>query len=715
MSVSSDPAVTVARLAQIKRLPVQFLESLGIWDLRTGVAISYGNGNRVRIRTSVSASGSRWEPRSRPIVPYGLFRDQTTLARGRRYLIIAEGESDAWTAWYHGYPALGIPGASMVNVLTIQHVAGVERLLAVAEPDEAGQRFPTAVANRIEAMRDAAASLGLTCPTVWKVSIPDVKDPSDLHLSVDGDHDSFVAALETAIGSAEEVQADSANTADSANEDWPQPIPFTDFDPPPFPSHVLPSWLRDFVLGVARATQTPTDLAAMLGLAAMAVAVARKAEIEIKPGWREPLNLYVTVVMHSGSRKSAVFREVVAPIEAEEARAAALAAFDIASALTDKELLEDRRKDVKKKIRSGEATDDQLRDINAELEALVVPSSPRLLADDVTAEKLELLLAEHDGRMGIFAAEGDIFDIMAGRYNQGATNIGVFLKAHPGDTVRVDRIGRGTVLVEHPALTIGLAVQPGVIDGLAAKREFRGRGLTPRFLYALPASNIGRRDIDPAPLPQQTRNTYQAQLGALLSMVSSHDTNYRPRVLHLADDARQSLLDFAAEIEPELTAGASLADITDWASKLVGATARIAALLHLGDNPILNPSNLVEKATVDRAIEVARYLIPHAEAAFSLMGADPAVADARYMLDVIIKRGWTEFSQRDLFEAAKGRMKKVAYLKPGLLLLVDHDYLREQDPPPRSGPGRPPSPRFSVNPHIHSHNPQNPHNQPKGT
>ena len=44
---------------------------------------------------------------------YGLNR--IAEAREAGYVLLVEGESDAQTAWLHGFPALGLPGAASWN------------------------------------------------------------------------------------------------------------------------------------------------------------------------------------------------------------------------------------------------------------------------------------------------------------------------------------------------------------------------------------------------------------------------------------------------------------------------------------------------------------------------------------------------------------------------------------------------------------------------
>jgi hypothetical protein len=522
------------------------------------------------------------------------------------------------------------------------------------------------------------------------------------------------------LGSAEGYRrGGSADSADSAPSDWDPPIPFYQFDLPEFPVDVLPSWLEAFVEAEATATQTPSELAAMLSLAVMASAAAKRVIVEVKDGWIEPTNIYTIVVLPSGSRKSAVFRDVTAPLTAEEQRLVLEARNEIVIAKEQRTLLENKLKSARKQLVDAEVSEQDVQDLALELDRHQIPANPRLLADDVTAEKLEMLIAEQGGRMAVFAAEADIFDIMAGRYaSSGTLNLGVFLKAHAGDDIRVDRVNRPSVTVRTPALTMGLAVQPDVIDGLSLRREFRGRGLTPRFLYAIPESNIGRREINPLPVPPVTRKEYEAHITSLLALQpDTSGDSPRPHELKITADAQEVLFRFAEEIETELGVAGDLRDIVEWSSKLVGAVARIGGLLHLGDNANKKkPWEIpIPAHTMERAIQIGRYLIPHAKAAFALMGTDPIVHDARYILNRIEAQDLTHFTVRDLFTATKSRFKKTDNLRKVLAVLEEHGYVREREQPPQGGPGRPPSPTYDVNPLIHSQNPHNPQKEEEAT
>jgi len=491
---------------------------------------------------------------------------------------------------------------------------------------------------------------------------------------------------------------------------WAPPIPFgVAGQVPAFPVEVLPGWLGEYVAAVATATQTPPDLAGMLALAVLATIAASAVEVEPRPGWREPLCLFVVIGMDAGSRKSGVFTAMTRPVADFERDQAAAALPGITETATLRRIADQAAATAE--AAAGKAPASQQDEARAEAiaraaeaAALVVPPLPRYLVDDATPEALAGLLATY-GRIALLSPEGDVFDQMAGRYNQQAgPNLGVYLKGHAGDLLKIDRRGRPPEYVQRPCLTIGLTVQPEVLRGLASRPGFGGRGLLARFLYSLPASLVGRRQPGAPPVPAAVADRYALELQALaasLAIPATPDENEGPTVLTLDQAAGELLLDFERDLEPRLAAGSGdLAQLAGWAAKLAGATCRLAALLHLASHLRDGWVQPINADTFAGAIRLADYLVEHARAVFDLMGADPRVHDARWLLDWISRTGQAQFTRRDAHHAApRGRFPKATDLDPALALLEEHGWLRRVDadsPGPKGG--RPPSPRFLVNP-----------------
>jgi hypothetical protein len=250
-------------------------------------------------------------------------------------------------------------------------------------------------------------------------------------------------------------------------------------------------------------------------------------------------------------------------------------------------------------------------------------------------------------------------------------------------------------------LTIGLTVQPEVLQGLASRPGFRGRGLLARFLYSLPAGLVGRRQAGAPSVPESVANRYTRELQALAASLT-RPAGDDPTVLTLDPHADELLLAFERDLEPRLAADrGDLAHLAGWAAKLAGATCRLAALLHLAGHLRDGWAHPIDANTLAGAIRLADYLVEHARAVFDLMGADPRVGEARWLLDWISRTEQVQFSRRDAHQAARGRFRKATDLEPALRLLEEHGYLRRVDPEPSRDPhgrGRPASPRFVVNP-----------------
>jgi hypothetical protein len=190
-------------------------------------------------------------------------------------------------------------------------------------------------------------------------------------------------------------------------------------------------------------------------------------------------------------------------------------------------------------------------------------------------------------------------------------------------------------------------------------------------------------------------------LAASLATPATPGASEGPTVLTLDQEAAEQLLDFERDLEPRLAAGSGdLAQLAGWAAKLAGATCRLAGLLHLARHLRDGWARPIGADSFAGAARLAGYLVDHARAVFDLMGADPRIDDARWLLDWISRTNQTQFTRRDAHRAApQGRFPKATDLDPTLALLEEHGWLRRVDADP-SGPkgGRPPSPRFLVNP-----------------
>lgn len=218
-------------------------------------------------------------------------------------------------------------------------------------------------------------------------------------------------------------------------------------------------------------------------------------------------------------------------------------------------------------------------------------------------------------------------------------------------------------------------MQPSVLSQLISNSTFEGKGLTTRFLYALPESLIGKRKFHTSPIPPEVSRLYDMKIKDVLNEEENLIDNQIVRLSSEASSLFEAFHDENEKIMGENT------EIKTWRGKLVGNVLRISALLARFNkdqfNPFfdITPPLVVSKDDMANAILIGRYYIEHAKASYSLMGIDPINKQAEYVLSNIKKNGFYEFSKRDILRASRS-FKTVESLTPVLNRLVEYGYIQ---------------------------------------
>lgn len=509
-------------------------------------------------------------------------------------------------------------------------------------------------------------------------------------------------APEAHAGAAQPSPASSTRAAAG----WPAPMLPGASRVPEISPGLLGGWLGKMAAAVAASTQTPPAMAVMTALAVVAAVVQRRFEVAPHGDgdtYTEPLSLWTLTALGSGNRKTAVHQAMTGVLTAWEKRERDRMRGDIARALAQREVMTKRVEVLK--AAAGKTDDnaerqrlqDEIQSLHEHMPAALV--APRLFTGDITSERLQQVLAEQDERTAVFSDEGGIFQVMAGAYSGGLSSLDVFLQGHSGSAMRVDRAGRMAHL-DRPALSFGLALQPGILQDTGRTRRFRDSGLMARFLYAVPRSTVGQRDVrDRRALPEDIRADYEHGIDRLLD--GMRRPIGAPRRIPFEPAALDAWQDFAQRLEDELGEGGRYAHMSDWASKLPGAVARVACVLALAEHG--TGLEAVPAAAVGRAVQLGELLIPHAEAAFALMGAADGETDAQIALAFIQRHRLEAVARRELQKAMEGRFRTLDRLLVAIKLLQDWHVLGPEEK--TRGAGRP-SIFYAVNPRLFVDNSQ---------
>jgi hypothetical protein len=618
----------------------------------------------------------------------------------RGITFVVEGEKCAAAIQALGLTAVTSQGGcKAAHKSDWSRLGGADDVVVMPDNDEPGEAYASDVLKCLSLLSTPPKKLRL----LRLEGIPKKGDVVDWIQNLVPEWDGYMAIPEsTAKGVRTKLidLAATAKVADAAEPEWPQPVPLDTATLPRWPIEAFPEPLKAYIEAVAASSETPIELASMMTLAVIATASQRSYRIHVRHEHYEPLCIWACAALEPGNRKSNVLSNVTKPLYTWEKEQRDTLKGEIASAESRSKTAAERLSHLRRA--AARASPTELEALEAEIfsvEADVspAPKMPQIVAADCTPESLGTLMGDNGGAMAVLSDEGGIFDTLGGRYSNGVPNLDLWLGSHSGSSVRVNRGSREPVFIHSALLTVGLTPQPEVLQGLASKPGFRGRGLLARFLYVLPPSPVGYRTLRSEPIPPEIRKRYGSIVKRLLSLGGPQaDCTEEQRALEMAPDALDLWIAFTHEIEPQLRDGGVLCAFKDWGAKLAGAVARIAANFHLVECADVELfTSTVSAKNVAGAVSVAEALVSHAAAVFAYMGADPATEDAKHVLRWIQRNGQTSFTLRDCHFHNKSRFSRVAEVEKALAVLSESHHVRER---PRAPVAHRPSRVFDVNP-----------------
>lgn len=431
---------------------------------------------------------------------------------------------------------------------------------------------------------------------------------------------------------------DAPATTTAAEKHQNLPLPFR-----PFPTHVLPAYLRDYVQAGAAAIGCDESFVGLPLLVATGAAVGTKAAIELKRGWRPFPILWAAIVGESGDGKSPPFRAVMQLVRRRQAAALEdhqeqLRLWEIDKAHHEKALAKWKR---------------DSKDITDPPELPEPPRCVRHIVSDVTVEALAPILL--DNPQGVLLARDELsgwlgsFDKYSGR---GGADAAHWLSMHSGESIVVDRKSGApnTIYIPTAAVSVVGSIQPGILNR-ALGQEHRENGLAARLLLAAPPRRQKRwteADIDP-----YVEQRVERLLGRLYDLphLVDEDGHYCPHILQLSPEAKREWVawyDAHAAETADLTGDLAAA----W-SKLEELPPRLAIVLQLaesasavdrtqeftGEDEVLSTVDTVDISQMKAAIELAEWFKNEARRVYSRMGESESDRDVRELIEWIDRRG----------------------------------------------------------------------------
>ena len=360
-------------------------------------------------------------------------------------------------------------------------------------------------------------------------------------------------------------------------------------------------------------------------------------QLEVMPRWHVSARLWTVMIGKSASGKSPMLKMSTAPVKAKHNELA-----------IEYEML-------CSSLEPGEPR----------------PPRPALYTSDATIEALSERLNDNERGMLMLTEEFSswIGGIDSSGHGQAAKNRGNWLQLYDGGPYQIDRILRGSILVQNWGASILTASTP---SGLADQmKHLPEDGLIQRFIPVIvgPMNHCADGDAGAA------QDNWKRALFWIYEHTSQH------KVIRFSAEARQLFmrtkagLGHMAEATDDISSG-----LASHVSKHTEMIARVALVFHLFE---AGPPASLSAATLQKAVNLMAQLRKHSVALFTdILGASPATDIARALARSlaaaapdqthVIGRDWMTQHCRAFEKAKDDRVRREA-----VQLLEDLDWLRD--------------------------------------
>jgi len=399
---------------------------------------------------------------------------------------------------------------------------------------------------------------------------------------------------------------------------WEMPLPLEEALPaaPEFPLHALPPEVRAYVLEASQALGAPPDMVAMPLLAGIGAMVGDRVKLRLQKGdgYSAFGGLWVAIIAEPGTGKTEAVKAGIKPLRLLQHDA--IAAHQTLKLQWEQDL---EAWEAKPKGERGEKP--------------VRPQERSYTTSDATLEALTGLLSVNSG-VAVVADElaGWIASHDQYRGGKGADREH-FTSIWSNETVQVHRLGRDTVFVPDPVVSVIGGIQP---DRL---RELRNRsgasdGFVDRFILI-------RHDLRPS--RWRDEGLSNKTLAPLVELVRKLDA--LPAIARPAMEADRAAVHLTPDADPKwgewFDRNAEIIEHTDGLLrgsylKLPMQLGRIALVLHLLWNPD-DPLRMLSRDELLLAIEVVEFVRIHLQRSLGLVTGSHRREVASKVMDAILE------------------------------------------------------------------------------
>jgi hypothetical protein len=459
----------------------------------------------------------------------------------------------------------------------------------------------------------------------------------------------------------------------------------------PFDISWLPKSLQGFVEDSAIRMSCQPDFLAVASICCLAGIVGRKRFVAPKAhdDWSVYPNLWGAIIGRPSSMKSPAISAALRPIISLESQWQSEHAVAEREQRVREAFIAANTKDRKKRLASAAKMGDLEagKEILAEEEIEALPPPKRSIINDATIEKMGELMNENPN--GLLLVRDELSGLIGTLSREDAISDRAFLlECYDGkNPFTFDRIGRGTVRINSPLLSIVGGIQPSRLAGLVRETNngTGDDGLLQRFqLMVWPDDDKSWTYVDTA--PDVMAYLRYVELINKLANIPEHDPDCDdpPKPWRFSEAAQQLFIDWYTQTMMDAKSGEHSSAFESHLIKSPKTCASIALIFELADGD--TDSGIIGEDATQRAINMMGYLRSHAARVYGY-GNGSIIGTAHTILHYA-DRIQQPFTMRDL--SRKGWTGVTAETIQGALdLLIDYGHVTAIATSPSVTGGRP--------------------------
>lgn len=404
----------------------------------------------------------------------------------------------------------------------------------------------------------------------------------------------------------------------------------------------------------------------------MALACQDMYDVEIDDGVIVPVSQFHIILARSGSRKTTVYRLIMAQIHQIERELADVFSVRLKEYERQYVLWDEECKSLKKLLQKAVRQKDGVDKARNELEEClknqpIKPVRVRLTVTDPTAEALLKELGEYPS-LGITSDEGSALHESIMRRKTAVPNT-----LWCGDYYRVSRVSTGCYDIKDPRLGMLLMTQPEPHDSTLKSlgNTVRATGVYARTL-TMDLTLLSRLiDIDELVSGDESdlETFYSIQKKHLLAGIERREKNHPRICMTFSPDAKKRLHDVGRYVKHLMQPGKKLYHHSDWAARYIEHTARNAAVMQLFITP---DSTVITLETLEAALLISEWYLNHFIVKMdAVRGPSHSERVIWWLENHLVKNGSYDFLRRDMMQGLHRSLRKKADLEPVLEQLAE--------------------------------------------